>query len=72
MRREDGGRVMGIYIRGMQMPKEGYGNIIIYPGGMILCGDGYGLNPGTKAIPIPPYVRMLDADAHLPRQHIWV
>ena len=56
----------GIYIPGMEMPKDEYVGIFVYPDGrvhvwrsMSLVGQEY------KAIPVPDHGRLIDADALL-------
>ena len=50
--------MMGIYITGMKMPKEGcYHRICIYPDGAVpVEGEMY------EAVPVPPHGRLIDAD----------
>ena len=58
---------MGVYIKGMEMPKEGsWRSIRIYPDGTIGRPIGFGdyaLVEGAKAVPVPPHGRLIDADA---------
>lgn len=57
---------MGVYIRGMEMPKDGTFNIVyIYPEGhvsMPFWGKGVQIVQGINAVPIPPHGRLIDAD----------
>lgn len=53
---------MSILIKGMEMPKDEYVGIFVYPDGrvsMSLVGQEY------KAIPVPDHGRLIDADALL-------
>lgn len=58
---------MSVYIKGMAMPKEGsWKTIRIYPDGTCAVPNWQGdctLIKGTKAAPIPPHGRLIDADA---------
>ena len=58
---------MGIYIDGMEMPKEGsWTTVRIYPDGTCARPNWQGdctLIKGTKAVPVPPHGRCIDADA---------
>lgn len=68
---------MGVYIKGMVMPKEGFVEILIRDDGTVQqTGQSYRIG-GTdyytpyvgempvmyEAVPIPPHVRLIDADA---------
>lgn len=53
---------MGVYIKGMEMPKEGNETILrLMPDGTVL--DQYGHHLALKAVPVPPHGRLIDADA---------
>ena len=68
---------MGVYIEGMEMPKDGFVEIIIKADGTVqqtgqtlrLAGDYFytayvGERPPMyKAVPVPPHGRLIDADA---------
>ena len=58
---------MGVYIKGMEMPKEGnWRSIRIYPDGTIGRPIGFGdyaLVEGAKAVPVPKHGRLIDVDA---------
>ena len=59
---------MGVYIKGMEMPKEGsWRSIRIYPDGTIGRPIGFGdyaLVEGAKAVPVPPHGGLIEeADA---------
>ena len=58
---------MGVYIKGMEMPKEGnWRSIRIHPDGTIGRPIGFGdyaLVEGAKAVPVPPHGRLGDLDA---------
>lgn len=50
---------MGLYIKGMEMPKEGCHHMIcIYADGTVSTGGRV-----YKAVPVPPHGRLIDADA---------
>ena len=57
---------MGVYIKGMEMPKEGsWRSIRIYPDGTIGRPIGFGdyaLVEGAKAVPVPPHGDLIDRD----------
>ena len=56
--------MMGVYIKGATMPKEGTEKIIrIQPDGTVL--DQYGHHLAITAVPVPPHGRLIDADALL-------
>ena len=55
---------MGVYIKGMEMPKEGsWTTVRIYPDGTCAVPNWQGdctLIKGTKAVPVPPHGRLGD------------
>ena len=55
---------MGVYIKGMEMPTEQYGKMVItlYPNGHVAeyIGD---IGRVWEAVPVPPHGRLIDADA---------
>ena len=57
---------MGVYIKGMEMPKEGsWTTVRIYPDGTCAVPNWQGdctLIKGTKAVPVPPHGRLIDKD----------
>ena len=68
---------MGVYIKGLKMPKEGFVEVLIRDDGTVQqTGQSYRLD-GTdyytpyvgempvvyKAVPVPPHGRLIDADA---------
>ena len=57
---------MGVYIKGMEMPKEGsWKTVRIYPDGTCAVPNWQGdctVIKGAKAVPVPPHGRMIDAD----------
>lgn len=55
---------MGVYIKGMEMPKEQPLIIKISPDGTVYMSQGiYGIGHGVaKAVPVPPHGRLIDAD----------
>ena len=65
---------MGVYIKGMEMPTEQYGKMVItlYPNGHVAeyIGD---IGRVWEAVPVPPHGRLIDADALLQRaiSHGW-
>ena len=69
--------MMGVYIKGMKIPKKGFVEILIHDDGIVQqTGQGYRIN-GTvyytpyvegmpaiyKAVSVPPHGRLIDADA---------
>ena len=60
---------MGVYIKGMEMPKDGsWRSIRIYPDGTIGRPIGFGdyaLVEGAKAVPVPPHGRLIEKSALL-------
>lgn len=53
---------MGVYIKGMEMPKDGNETIIrIQPDGTVL--DQYGHHLAITAVPVPPHGDLIDRDA---------
>ena len=58
---------MGVYIRGMEMPKEGnWKTVRIYPDGTCAVPNWQGdctLIKGAQAFPVPDHGRLIDADA---------
>ena len=58
---------MGVYIKGMEMPKEGsWTTVRIYPDGTCPVPNWQGdctLIKGTKAVPVPPHGGLGDLDA---------
>ena len=61
---------MSIYIRGMEMPKDGTFNIVyIYSDGhvaMPFWGKGMQIVQDIEAVPVPEHGRLVDADALYP------
>lgn len=57
---------MGVYIKGMEMPKEGTFNIVhIYDDGhvsMPFWGKGMQIVSGITAVPVPPHGDLIDRD----------
>lgn len=54
---------MSVLIKGMKLPENRNETIIrIQPNGTIL--DQYGHHLIIKAVPVPPHVRLIDADAY--------
>ena len=60
---------MGVYIKGMEMPKEKKITLTLFPDGRVyenhgerLWGNGKDCVP-WKAVPVPPHGRLIDADA---------
>ena len=52
----------GLYLSGMEMPKEGNETILrLMPDGTVL--DQYGHHLALKAVPVPEHGRLIDADA---------
>ena len=52
---------MSVYIKGMEMPKDGNETIIrIQPDGTVL--DQYGHHLSITAVPVPPHGRLIDVD----------
>ena len=51
---------MGIYIKGMKIPNEGYLALNIFPDGRVACNLD---NNSATAISVPPHRRLIDADA---------
>ena len=62
---------MGVYIKGMEMPKEGnWKTVRIYPDGTCAVPNWQGdcmLLKGAQAAELPPHGRLIDADALLMR-----
>ena len=58
---------MGVYIKGMEMPKDGTYNIVyIYSDGRVsmpFWGKGMQIVQDINAIPVPPHVRLIDINA---------
>lgn len=55
---------MGIYIKGMEMPKDGELLCInIYPDGKVCINLDLDCNQIATAVPVPPHGRLIDADA---------
>jgi len=54
---------MGVYIKGMEMPTEQYGKMVItlYPNGHVAeyVGD---IGRVWEAVPVPPHGRLIDAN----------
>lgn len=50
---------MGLYIPGMEMPKDGAVSLIVCSSGNVYTD---GLIPVGEAIPVPPHGRLIDAD----------
>lgn len=56
---------MGVYIKGMEMPKDGcHHTICIYADGTVSTGGR-----AYMAVPVPPHGRLIDADA-LEKEHM--
>lgn len=55
---------MGLYIKGMEMPKDPFYPVhaTIYADGTVITGHGIG-ESAKEAIPIPPHGRLGDLDA---------
>ena len=55
---------MGIYIKGMEMPKDPFYPVhaTIYADGTVITGHGIG-ESAKEAVPVPPHGRLIDADA---------
>jgi hypothetical protein len=61
---------MGLYIQGMEMPKDGehYLWLAIHADGMVEYNENKGLGwQTTTAVPVPPHGRLIDADALVSR-----
>ena len=61
---------MGVYIKGMEMPKDYSVIVKIFPDGRVgtipyVQRFKVELIEGTKAVPVPPHGRLIDADACL-------
>lgn len=59
---------MGVYIKGMEMPKEGnWITLRIFPDGQCFlydwCGNDFDFKEHLTAVPVPPHGRLIDADA---------
>ena len=59
---------MGIYIKGMEMPKEGgWVTLRVFPDGQCFlyswCGNDFDFMEHLTAVPVPPHGRLIDADA---------
>ena len=59
---------MGVYIKGMEMPKDYSVIVKIFPDGRVgtipyVQRFKVELIEGTKAVPVPPHGRLIDADA---------
>ena len=60
----------GIYITGMEMPKEGNETILrLMPDGTVL--DQYGHHLALKAIPVPKHGRLKDYDQIMKEYNEW-
>lgn len=59
---------MGIYIKGMEMPKDGYRQVFIDSNGTVTWFNNGADGPNTmykaKAIPVPPHGALMDRDAY--------
>ena len=57
---------MSILIKNMEMPGTGR-YLIVYPDGRVvdtdIDGESQCIIPGSKAVPVPPHGRLIDADA---------
>ena len=58
----------GVYISGMEMPKDYSVIVKIFPDGRVgaipyVQWFKVDLIPGTQAVPVPPHGRLIDADA---------
>ena len=54
---------MGVYIKGMDMPHEGYREIRVYPNGEVKVLSYFSDRYKAKAVEIPKHGRLIDADA---------
>lgn len=61
---------MGVYIKGMELPTEQYGKMVItlYPNGHVAeyVGD---IGRVWEAVPVPPHGRLFDADVLMREMH---
>ena len=54
---------MGVYIKGMEMPKKGSIEIRIYPDGRVIHDPIYACKRVVgRAVPVPPHGRLEDLD----------
>lgn len=63
---------MGLYIKDMEMPKEGsWVTLRVFPDGQCIlyswCGNDFDFMEHLTAVPVPPHGRMIDADEFLKR-----
>ena len=57
---------MGVYIKGMEMPRKGQMLVIFPDGTSYVCFNGMRERLAqTEAVPVPPHGRLIDADAFL-------
>lgn len=56
---------MGVYIKGMEMPRTHPLTITIYPNGQVLSETVGAKDIHGDAVPVPPHGRLIDADALL-------
>ena len=56
---------MGVYIKGMEMPKEGYKVIYVHSNGSVYQPSNAEniWHKIASAVPVPPHGRLIDADA---------
>ena len=59
---------MGVYIKGMEMPKKGsWVTLRVFPDGQCFlyswCGNDFDFMEHLTAVPAPPHGRLIDADA---------
>ena len=58
---------MGFYVKGMEMPKDGYRQVFIDSNGTVTWFNNGADGPNTmykaKAFPVQPHGRLIDADA---------
>lgn len=59
---------MGVYIKGMEMPKKGsWVTLRVFPDGQCFlyswCGNDIDFMEHLTAVPVPPHGRLIDADA---------
>ena len=53
---------MGVYIKGMEMPKTHPLTVTIYPDGQVLSETVGAKDVHGTAVPVPPHGRLIDAD----------
>ena len=58
---------MGVYVKGMEMPKDGYRQVFIDSNGTVTWFNNGADGPNTmykaKAFPVPPHGDLIDRDA---------